>query len=346
MSGIRIAVVGATGVVGSTMLRTLAERKFPASEVVPLASARSAGREVSYGDQTLTVQALDAADLSAFDLAIFSAGSTVSHEWGPKFAEAGALVIDNSSFWRMDERVPLVVPEINGERIADALGENGRGIVANPNCSTAQMVMALKPILDKVGIERIVVSTYQSVSGTGQAALEEMRNQSKAILGGEEPGAAEIYPHQIAFNVIPQVEKFKDGDPYTTEERKMVAETRKILGNADLKISATCARVPVEIGHCESVNVQTRDPLSPEECRELLASTDGVAVMDDPSHGIYPLPIVAAGKDDVLVGRIRVDESAENCLNLWIVSDNLRKGAALNAVQVAEAAIARGYIGS
>lgn len=332
-----VAVVGATGAVGTRMLQVLSERNFPADTIRAFASERSAGREVGDG---LTVEALnDSADLSGIDLALFSAGGTISEAWGPKFVEAGAVVVDNSSFWRMHDDVPLVVAEVN----PDAL-QGHKGIVANPNCSTMQMVVALKPILDRAGIERLVISTYQSVSGTGQKAVEELLGQSHSLLHEQEPEAASVYPHRIAFNVLPQVEKFKDGDDYTTEERKMMAETRKILGDDDLGISATCARVPVLVGHSESVNVQTRDPLSPEECRELLADAPGVVVVDDPGDGIYPLAIDAEGRDDVLVGRIRRDPSHERCLNLWIVGDNLRKGAATNAVQLAELLHERGLV--
>jgi aspartate-semialdehyde dehydrogenase len=324
-------VVGATGAVGSTMLGVMRERSFPASEVVAFASERSAGRRIDWGELELVVHSLTPESIQGFDIALFSAGSGTSEEWGPRFADAGATVVDNSSFWRMYDRVPLVVSEVNPEAL-----EGHRGIVANPNCSTMQMVVALKPILDAVGMERIVVSTYQSVSGTGQRAVEELHDQALAVLEADELKPPSVYPHQIAFNVLPQVEKFKDGDDYTTEERKMMAETRKILGAEDLGISATCVRVPVYTGHSESINVQTRDPLSPEECRELLASAPGIVVIDDPANGLYPLAIDAAGRDDVLVGRIRRDPSHERCLNLWVVGDNLRKGAATNAVQVAE----------
>jgi aspartate-semialdehyde dehydrogenase len=335
----RVAVVGATGAVGSTMLGIMRERSFPADEVVPFASERSAGRRIDWGDRDLTVVALSEDAIQGFDLALFSAGSGVSEEWGPRFAAAGAVVVDNSSYWRMKDDVPLVVAEVNPEAL-----DAHKGIVANPNCSTMQMVVALKPILDSVGIERIVVSTYQSVSGTGQRAVEELHDQARAVLEADEVPAAQVYPHQIAFNVVPQVESFKDGDDYTTEERKMMAETQKILGTDGIGISATCARVPVYTGHSESVNVQTRDPLSPEDCRALLASAPGIAVIDDPANGLYPLAIDAAGGDAVLVGRIRRDPSHERCLNLWVVGDNLRKGAALNAVQLAELLIARGQL--
>jgi aspartate-semialdehyde dehydrogenase len=337
----RVAVVGATGAVGSTMLGVMRERSFPADEVVPFASERSAGRRIDWGELELTVQPLSDETIQGFDIALFSAGSGTSEQWAPRFAEAGAVVVDNSSFWRMYEHVPLVVSEVN----PDAL-EGHRGIVANPNCSTMQMVVALKPILDAAGIERLVISTYQSVSGTGQRAVEELHDQALAILEAKELAPPSVYPHQIAFNVLPQVEKFKDGDDYTTEERKMMAETRKILGTEDIGISATCVRVPVYTGHSESINVQTRDPLSPEECREILAAAPGIVVLDDPGNGIYPLAIEAAGRDDVLVGRIRRDPSHERCLNLWVVGDNLRKGAATNAVQLAEELHARDLLRS
>jgi aspartate-semialdehyde dehydrogenase len=337
--GMRVAVVGATGAVGSTMLGVMRERRFPAAEIVPFASERSAGRPIDYGDVDLGVQALDPEAIRGFDVALFSAGGAVSREWAPRFAEAGCVVIDNSSAWRMEPHVPLVVAEVN----PDAL-EGHRGLVANPNCSTMQMVMALKPIYDAAGIERIVVSTYQSTSGTGQRAVEELHDQARAVLEAEEIERS-VYPHQIAFNVLPQVETFKDGDDYTTEERKMMAETRKILGDETLRISATCVRVPVYNAHSESVNVQTRDELSPERCRELLSAFPGVVVVDEPAMGRYPMPIDAAGRDEVLVGRVRRDPSLDRCLNLWVVADNLRKGAATNAVQLAELLVERDLVG-
>jgi len=335
----RVAVVGATGAVGSTILVVMRERDFPAEQVVPFASERSAGRTIDHGEVTLTVQALSQDALEGFELALFSAGSATSEEWAPRFADAGAVVVDNSSQWRMRPDVPLVVAEVNPEAL-----EDHRGIVANPNCSTMQMVVALKPIFDAVGIERLVISTYQAVSGTGQRAVEELHDQTRAIIEATELPAPAVYPHQIAFNVLPQVETFKDGDDYTTEERKLIAETRKILGREDIGISATCARVPVYTGHSQSVNVQTREPLSPPECRDLLAAAPGIAVLDDVADAIYPLAIDAAGRDEVLVGRIRRDPSHERCLNLWIVGDNLRKGAATNAVQLAELLHERGLL--
>jgi aspartate-semialdehyde dehydrogenase len=327
----RVAVVGATGAVGSTMLGVMRERSFPATEIVPFASERSAGRRIDYGDRDLEVVALSEEAIQGFDLALFSAGSTISEAWGRRFADAGAVVVDNSSFWRMYDDVPLVVAEVN----PDAL-DGHRGIVANPNCTTMQTVVALKPILDAAGIERVVASTYQAVSGTGQRAVEELHDQARATLEAKDIPPPSVYPHQIAFNVVPQVERFLEGDDYTTEERKVMRETRKILDREDLPISATCARVPVYTGHSVSANVQTREPLSAADCRELLAAAPGVTVVDDPAHALYPLALDAAGRDDVLVGRIREDPSHERCLNLWIVGDNLRKGAATNAVQLAE----------
>ncbi|MDX6642274.1 MAG: aspartate-semialdehyde dehydrogenase, partial [Solirubrobacteraceae bacterium] len=336
--GYRVAVVGATGAVGATLLEVLGERGFPTRELVPLASQRSAGRELDGG---LTVRALAADAIDGFDLALFSAGSGVAREWAPRFVEAGAVVVDNSSCWRMEPDVPLVVPEVN----ADAV-ESHRGIVANPNCSTMQMVVALAPIHAAAGIERVVVSTYQSTSGTGARAVEELETQTHMLLHEMEPEAPSVYPHRIAFNVLPQVETFSDGDDYTTEERKMINETRKIMSEDALRISPTCARVPVRNGHSQSINVQTRDDLDPERCRELLAGAAGVTVVDDPAAGAYPLAVDAAGHDDVFVGRIRRDPSQERTLNLWVVSDNLRKGAATNAVQIAELLHERGLIGS
>jgi aspartate-semialdehyde dehydrogenase len=336
---LRVAVVGATGAVGSTILGVMRERSFPAAEPVPFASERSTGRTIDHGNVDLEVQALSLHSIQGYDVALFSAGGAVSREWAPRFAEAGCVVIDNSSTWRMEAQVPLVVAEVNPEAL-----DGHQGIVANPNCSTMQMVMALKPIHDAAVIERIVISTYQSTSGTGQRAVEELHDQARAVLEAEEIESS-VYPHQIAFNVLPQVETFRDGDDYTTEERKMMAETRKILGDQTLRISATCVRVPVYNAHSESVNVQTREDLSPERCREILSAFPGVVVVDEPAAGRYPMPIDAAGHDEVFVGRIRRDPSHERCLNLWIVSDNLRKGAATNAVQLAELLLERNLVG-
>jgi aspartate-semialdehyde dehydrogenase len=340
-TGYRVGVVGATGAVGSTILEVLAERGFPASEVVAYTSERSAGKEVPFNGTVLECRRLADDAIDGLDLVLSSAGGAVSAEWAPRLVEAGAVVVDNTSYWRMNDDVPLVVVEVNPDAVA-----SHKGIVANPNCSTMQMVVALAPIHSQVGIERIVVSTYQSVSGTGQSAVEELREQSRAVLEGREP-EANVYPHRIAFNVLPQVETFPEGDDYTTEELKMMAETRKILGaGEELGISATCVRVPVFTGHSESVNVQTAEDLSPDACRELLSSAPGVTVVDNPAQGVYPMATAAAGQDQVLVGRIRRDPSRERCLNLWIVGDNLRKGAATNAVQIAELLAERGLIRS
>ncbi|MBS1884976.1 MAG: aspartate-semialdehyde dehydrogenase [Actinobacteria bacterium] len=338
--GYRVGVMGATGAVGTTILALLHERGFPAREVVAYASERSAGRELEWGGGTLTVQPLDEETIQGVDVVLSSPGGAVSSEWSPRFTQAGATVVDNTSFWRMYEEVPLVVAGVN-----DAAAEAHEGIVANPNCTTMVMMMALAPIHRAVGLERLVVSSYQAVSGTGQKAIEELRAQAKAILAGGDPAAPAVYPHQIAFNVLPQVESFKDGDDYTTEERKVMAETRKILGlGEEVGISATCARVPVFVGHSESINLQTREDLSPEDCRALLAEATGVQVLDDPANGGYPTSIQTAGKDDVFVGRIRRDPSQERTLNLWVSGDNLRKGAATNAVQVAEILVERGWL--
>jgi aspartate-semialdehyde dehydrogenase len=340
-NGYRVGVVGATGAVGGTILDVLSEREFPAAEIVPFASQRSEGRRLEVNGHELACRSLSEDSIAGLDLVLSSAGGAVSEEWAPRFVDAGAVVVDNTSFWRMHEEVPLVVSEVNPDAVA-----GHKGIVANPNCSTMQMVVALKPILDAAGLERIVISTYQSVSGTGQRAVEELRGQSRAVLAGEK-ATPEVYPHQIAFNVLPQVESFAGGDDYTTEERKIMGETRKILGfGEEVGISATCVRVPVFTGHSQSVNLQTASELSPEECRELLAGAPGVVVLDDPGDGLYPLAIDAAGRDEVFVGRIRRDPGHPTALNLWIVGDNLRKGAATNAVQVAELLVARGLLTS
>jgi len=338
-NGYRVGVVGATGAVGTTILEVLAERDLPVRELVPLASARSAGSSVPFRGDEVEVRELTEDSIAGIDIALSSAGGKISAEWAPRLVDAGAVVVDNTSYWRMHDHVPLVVAGVNNDAV-----DGHQGIVANPNCTTMALMMALKPILDEAGIDWLIVSTYQSVSGTGRKAIEELREQSRAVLGGEQP-RAEVYPHQIAFNVIPQVESFNEGDDYTTEERKVMAETRKILSlSGDVGISATCARVPVITGHSESVNVQTRAELSPERAREVLSEAPGVVVLDDPGAGIYPLAIAAAGRDEVLVGRIRRDPSHPRCLNLWVVGDNLRKGAATNAVQVAELLHERGLV--
>jgi aspartate-semialdehyde dehydrogenase len=338
--GYKVGVLGATGLVGTTILELLAAREFPAAEVIPFASERSAGKEIEWAGRTLTCRALSEDSIQGLDLVLSSAGGSVSAEWTPQLVAAGATVVDNTSYWRMHDDVPLVVSEVN----PDAL-EGHNGIIANPNCSTMQMVVALKPLYDAAGIERLVISTYQAVSGTGKAAIDELRAQARAVVGGYDVPAPQIYPHQIAFNVLAQAGSFAEGDDHTDEERKLINETRKILGDPEIKVSATCIRVPVVTGHSEAVNVETREPLDPERARELLAAAPGVTVVDDPAGGRYPRAVEAAGKDDVFVGRIRRDPGNERALDLWIVADNLRKGAATNAVQLAETLVERGLVG-
>ncbi len=339
-NGYRVGVLGATGLVGATILELLAGRGFPASEVVPFASERSAGKAIEWRGGELEVRTLSAETIQGLDLVLSSAGGKVSAEWTPKLVEAGAVVVDNTSYWRLHDDVPLVVAEVNPDDLA-----NHKGIVANPNCSTMQMVVALKPLYDEAGIERLVISTYQAVSGTGKAAIDELRAQSKAALEKGDMAAASVYPHPIAFNALPQAGSFADGDDHTDEERKLINETRKILGDDSIRVSATCVRVPVVSGHSEAVNVETREPLDPERARELLAAAPGVTVLDDPAAASYPMAIDAAGKDDVFVGRIRRDPGNERAIDLWVVSDNLRKGAATNTVQLAELLIERDLLG-
>lgn len=327
----KVAVVGATGAVGEVMLSVLAARKFPASEVIALASERSAGDYVKFGDDDLLVRDLAGFDPAGVDIALFSAGGSISKEYAPRFAAAGAVVIDNSSAFRQDADVPLVVSEVNPREARN----RPRGIIANPNCSTMQMLVALKPLHDAATIERINVATYQSVSGTGRRALEELGKQTAGLLNfqGVEP---EVYPVQIAFNVIPHGGDFTDNG-YTTEEMKLVWETRKILGDDAIRVNATVVRVPVFYGHSEAVNIETRDKLDAAAARALLEKAPGVEVVDEAKPGGYPTPVThASGADPVYVGRIREDFSHPRALNLWIVSDNIRKGAALNAVQIAE----------
>jgi aspartate-semialdehyde dehydrogenase len=342
MSGLRIAVVGATGQVGGVLLDLLEQRPFwggdRVAEVVPFASERSAGRTIRSG---LVVQPLTEEGVKGFDLALFSAGGSTSKLWSPRFAAGGAVVIDNSSAWRMHDDVPLVVAEVNPDDL-----RAHRGIVANPNCSTMQMVVALKPLQDEAGIERLVVSTYQAVSGTGKAAVDELLGQSQAVLRGADVAPAATYAHQIAFNALPHAGSFPPGDDHTDEERKLINETRKILGDQSIRVSPTCVRVPVVNGHSEAVTVETRAPLSPERARELLEAAPGVVVLDDPAAGVYPMAIDADGQDAVYVGRIRRDPGHERGLALFIVSDNLRKGAALNAVQLAELVVEQGLLGT
>jgi aspartate-semialdehyde dehydrogenase len=323
----RVAVVGATGAVGTVMRAKLRERSFPASEVVPFASERSAGRELDGA----IVQPLSEDTIQGFDLAIFSAGGATSGEWAPRFVDAGAVVVDNSSKWRRDPEVPLVVAEVNPEAL-----EDHKGVIANPNCSTMQLMVALKPIHEAAGIERLIVSTYQSVSGTGVRAVEELETQTHAVLHGELPPPPQVYPHPIAFNVLGGAGNFADGDDHTDEERKMMFETRKILGDESIAINVTCARVPVRNSHSESVTLETREPLSVDEARELLTKMPGLTMVDDPATHGYPTALNAAGRDDVFVGRLRRDPSHERGLCLWVVSDNLLKGAATNAIQIAE----------
>jgi aspartate-semialdehyde dehydrogenase len=334
--GYRVAVVGATGQVGTLMLQLLRERDFPAREIVPFASKRSAGKEI---EGVGVVQPLSEETIQGFDLALFSAGGSTSGEWAPRFVEAGAIVVDNSSHWRMHDDVPLVVAEVNPGALA-----SHRGIIANPNCSTMQMVVALKPLYDAAGVERLVISTYQAVSGTGKKAVDELLDQSHALLHEREIEPPRAYAHQIAFNALPHAGSFAPGDDHTDEERKLINETRKILGDESIRVSATCVRVPVVNGHSEAVNVQMRDDLSPERARELLRAAPGIVVADDPTTSLYPLATQATGHDEVFVGRIRRDPGHERALDMWIVADNLRKGAATNAVQLAELLHAQGLI--
>jgi len=332
----KIAIVGTTGLVGTEMIKVLEERNFPVEELLPLASERSVGKKVTFKGREIPVGILNQDSFKGIDIALFSAGGSISKKFAPIAAEAGAIVIDNSSAWRMDPKVPLVVPEVNPE-------DTGwhRRIIANPNCSTIQMVVVLKPIHDIAHIKRVIVSTYQSVSGWGKEAVEQLMDETKTVVSEEfknyqnaEP-SERVLPSQIAFNVIPHIDTFGENG-YTKEEMKCVNETRKIMGEPHLQITATCVRVPVFRGHSEAVSIETEKKLTVEEARNILSRSPGIKVIDEPSSMLYPLPLYADGKDEVFVGRIREDESIEKGLNLWIVSDNLRKGAALNAVQIAE----------
>jgi len=335
MKTYNVAVVGATGAVGETLISILEERKFPVGELYALASERSAGSKVMFRGKPVTVQNLAEFDFSKAQIGLFSAGGSVSAAYAEKAGRAGCVVIDNTSHFRYESDIPLVVPEVNPERIADYPNRN---IIANPNCSTIQMLVALKPIHDKVGIERINVATYQAVSGTGKLAIEELAKQTADLLNGRTP-TCKVYPKQIAFNVLPQIDVFLDNG-YTKEEMKMSWETKKILGDDSIRVNATCVRVPVFYSHSEAVHIETRSPISVEEVRELLSKAPGVVLMDERKPGGYPTAVGdSAGKDAVLVGRIRADISHPNGLNLWIVSDNVRKGAALNSVQIAEVLI-------
>ncbi len=336
--GFKVAVVGATGNVGREMLNILDERTFPADEVVALASRRSMGVEVSFGNKTLKVKALEQYDFSDVDICLMSAGSTVSKEWSPKIAAQGAVVIDNSSCWRYDADVPLVVPEVNADAVADF---RKRGIIANPNCSTAQLVVALKPLHDKARIKRVVVSTYQSVSGAGKEAMDELFNQTKAVFTVGEIESKK-FPKRIAFNIIPQIDVFME-DGYTREEWKMMAETKKIL-DPKIKLTATCVRVPVFIGHAEAVNVEFEQPITVAEAHDILRNAPGCLVVDKHEPGGYVTPYECAGEDATYISRVREDATVENGLTFWCVADNLRKGAALNAIQIAECLINRKLI--
>jgi len=331
MKEFNVAVVGATGAVGNEMIETLEHRKFPVKNLKLLASERSLGVSLNYKGRELAVEVLDENSFKGVEIGLFSAGGSVSQKFAPIAAASGCVVIDNTSTFRMEPDIPLVVPEVNAHAIR---GHKKRGIIANPNCSTIQMVVALKPLHDAARIKRIVVSTYQAVSGTGKKAIAELEGQVMAIYNNNEITHS-VYPHQIAFNCLPHIDVFLDNG-YTKEEMKMVNETRKILEDESIRVTATTVRVPVFYGHSESVNVEFERPISPDEARELLSKAPGVIVADDPKKNIYPLAIYAAGKDETFVGRIRADESTTNALNMWIVSDNIRKGAALNAVQIAE----------
>src|SRR6201985_1023274 len=333
--GFKVAVVGATGNVGREMLNILEERRFPADEVIAVASRKSQGTEVSFGDKILKCKALEHTDFSDVDICLMSAGGSVSKEWSPKIGAQGAIVIDNSSAWRMDSDVPLIVPEVNADAIS---GFRQKNIIANPNCSTAQLVVALKPLHDKARITRVVVATYQSVSGAGKEAMDELFSQTKAVVQINEVEAKQ-FPKRIAFNIIPQIDTFME-DGYTREEWKMVVETKKIL-DPKIKLTATCVRVPVFVSHSEAVNIEFEDEISADAARDILRNAPGCIVIDKHEPGGYVTPYQAAGEDATYISRIRTDPTVDNGLVLWCVSDNLRKGAALNAVQIAEVLINR-----
>jgi len=328
-AGYVVAVVGATGAVGTEMIEVLQERKFPVARLVPLASARSAGGTVTFEGNEVSIEVLTKDSFAGVDIALFSAGADLSREFAPIAVKAGAVVIDNSAAWRMTPEVPLVVPEVNAHDI-----QRHKGIIANPNCSTIQMVVALKPLHDEARIKRIVVTTFQSVSGTGKDAMDELMTECQDLLSFKS-ASPKVYPYQIAFNCLPHIDDFLPSG-YTKEEMKMVHETRKIMGDQSIHVTATTVRVPVYVGHSEAVNIETERKLSANDARAILSTAPGVLLYDDPAHKIYPMPLEVAGKDEVYVGRVREDESIANGLNLWVVADNLRKGAALNAVQIAE----------
>jgi len=359
MKGYKVAIVGVTGEVGKTFLKVLEERNFPVEELIPIASARSRGKKITFRGKEYTVRALEDFDnFKGIDIALFSAGGGTSKEWAPKFAADGAVVVDNSSAWRMEPDVPLVVPEVNPEDV-----KQHKGIIANPNCSTIQMVVALKPIYDEAGIKNVIVSTYQAVSGAGAKAIADLVRQTVAFVnelnrrGISEDGVtpevlneifqtlpeAQKFPHQIAFNALPHIDRFFE-DGYTREENKMLFETRKIMHDENINVSATCVRVPVFYGHSESISVQTEKEITPQRVREILEKAPGVVVIDNPERNEYPLPIYAAGRDEVFVGRIREDRVFKPGINMWVVADNIRKGAATNAVQIAELLIKYGLV--
>jgi len=337
VGGYRVAIVGATGLVGQEFIKVLEQRNFPVAELRLFASDRSAGRRLTFKGEELPVLETSEAGFKGVELALFSAGAEVSREWAPVAVRAGAVVIDNSAAWRMEPDVPLVVPEVNPEDVTWH-----RGIIANPNCSTIQMVVAVNPIHRVNRVRRVTVATYQSVSGSGSAALEELRAQAEAVLRGEAVRPS-VYPHQIGFNLLPHIDRFYE-DGYTKEELKMLQETRKILHEPELPVSATCVRVPVFVGHSEAVHLELTEPISPAEAREILSRAPGVVVLDDPARNVYPTPWDAAGRDEVFVGRIREDKAFRPGLAMWVVADNVRKGAALNAVQIAEELIRRGLL--
>ncbi len=337
MPGYRLAIVGATGLVGQEFIKVLEQRSFPIESIRLLASDRSAGKKLFVSHQEILVEETVPESFNNIDIALFSAGTEVSRYFSPIASHSGAVVVDNSSAFRMDPHVPLVVPEINPKDI-----RRHKGIIANPNCSTIQMVMALYPLHKVSPIKRIIVTTFQSVSGTGAAAVEELTTQTKQILNGQDP-TPHVYPHQIAFNALPEIDVFMDND-YTKEEWKMVEETRKIMHAKDIAISATCVRVPVFIGHSEAITIEFSQAMSPDEARRILAQAPGVKLLDDPTISLYPQPWSAAGTDEVFVGRIRRDTSHPNGLVIWVVADNLRKGAALNTVQITEEMIKRGWL--
>ncbi|UJQ93655.1 aspartate-semialdehyde dehydrogenase [Mariluticola halotolerans] len=340
--GYRVAVVGATGNVGREMLNILSERNFPADEIIPLASSRSTGREVSYGDKTLKCRNLETFDFTGVDFCLMSAGSSVSKQYAQQIGKTGCVVIDNSSQWRYDSNVPLIVPEVNGDVLDAYMAKNDRmNIIANPNCSTAQLVVALKPLHDVAQITRIVVSTYQSVSGAGKEGIDELWTQTKGIFVNDRP-EAQKFPKQIAFNVIPEIDVFME-DGYTKEEWKILAETKKML-DPKIKVTATAVRVPVFVGHAEAVNIEFAKPISADEARDVLREAPGVMVIDKREPGGYITPVESQGEDASFVSRIREDSTVEHGIAMWVVSDNLRKGAALNTIQIAETMIARGLM--